>query len=233
MTKGKVFLLPMTLGESDVNRVIPQQVQELIISFKFLVVENIKTTRRYLKHLDKTVNIDEINFFELNKHTDRTAISEYLDTCQHGNDIGIISEAGCPAIADPGSDLVAIAHEKNIQVVPLVGPSSILMALMGSGFSGQSFTFNGYLNKDKLFRQKEIRQLESSAQKGTSQIFMETPFRNQALLEDLLSVLRPETKLCIAVDITLNTEFVVTKMVKDWRSKLPNLNKRPTVFVLG
>lgn len=233
MEKGKLFLIPMTLGESALENVIPQHIQRLTTELKYLVVENIKTTRRYLKLLDKGTDIDQITFFELNKHTDRHQIASYLEPCFNGADVGVISEAGCPAIADPGSDLVAIAHEKGIKVVPLVGPSSILMSLMGSGFSGQSFTFNGYLDRDKSQRQKEIKQLEHLASRGTSQIFMETPFRNQALLEDLLQTLKPETLLCIACDITLNSEFILTQPVKNWKKKLPNLHKRPTVFVLG
>lgn len=233
MEKGKLFLLPMTLGDANLGTIIPQETLDLIVQFKFLVVENIKTTRRYLKRISKEVDIDSIIFYELNKHTLPEEVGNFLNTCLEGNDLGIISEAGCPAVADPGSNLVAKAHEKGIKVIPLVGPNSILMALMGSGFNGQKFTFNGYLNIDKNQRQREIKHLESLAHKGTTQLFMETPFRNQAFLEDLLNILHPNSKLSIAADITLTSEFIKTKTVAEWKKQIPNLHKRPCIFSLG
>lgn len=223
----------MTLGESSLSSVIPQDVLNQIVGFKFFVVENIKTTRRYLKKISREVDIDSITFFELNKHTQPQEIFSFISPCFDGDDVGIISEAGCPAVADPGSVLVKIAHEKGIQVIPFVGPNSILMALMGSGFSGQSFKFNGYLSRDRGKRRQEIKSLESDARKGTTQLFMETPFRNMQFLEDLLSTLHPETKLCIAADITLETEFIQTNDVKYWKKNVPDLHKRPCIFAIG
>lgn len=233
MKNGRLFLLPMTLGDSPVENVIPQTVLSHIIEFKYLVVENIKTTRRYLKKISREVDIDSITFFELNKHTQPEEIVSFLKPCLEGNDVGIISEAGCPAVADPGSVLVKIAHEKGIHVVPYVGPNSILMALMGSGFNGQSFKFNGYLSRDKSERKSDIRRLESEARKGTTQLFMETPFRNQQFLEDLISTLHPDTKLCIAADITLDSEFIQTHPIRYWKNKTPDLHKRPCIFAIG
>ncbi len=233
MKKGQLYLLPMTLGDSELSTVIPQDVLQHIIEFRYLVVENIKTTRRYLKKISREVDIDSIDFFELNKHTQPEEINGFLVPCLEGHDVGIISEAGCPAVADPGSQLVALAHQKEIRVVPHVGPNSILMALMGSGFNGQSFKFNGYLTRDKSKRKHEIRALESDAKKGTTQLFMETPFRNQQFLEDLLNTLHPETKLCIAADITLESEFIRTLNIQQWKKNLPNLHKRPCIFGIG
>ncbi|MCB9188275.1 MAG: SAM-dependent methyltransferase [Flavobacteriales bacterium] len=233
MEKGHLYLLPMTLGESPVNEVIPDAVLKQIIQFKFLVVENIKTTRRYLKKINREVDINSITFFELNKHTKSEEINSFLNPCYEGNHVGIISEAGCPAVADPGSVLVAIAHKREIKVIPFVGPNSILMALMGSGFNGQSFKFSGYLDHDKARRKHQIRDLESDARKGTTQLFMETPFRNQQFLEDLLSSLHPDSLLCIAADITLETEFIQTHPVHFWKKNLPNLHKRPCIFAIG
>ncbi|CAG5079431.1 SAM-dependent methyltransferase [Parvicella tangerina] len=232
MKKGRLYLLPMTLGDSAVNDVIPNNILEHIIQFKHLVVENIKTTRRYLKKIDREVDIDSISFYELNKHTQPEQVNSFLNPCLDGHDVGMISEAGCPAVADPGSDLVSIAHKRGIRVTPYVGPNSILMALMGSGFNGQSFKFNGYLTRDKSKRKHEIRGLESDARKGTTQLFMETPFRNQQFLEDLLATLHPETMLCIAADITLEAEFIQTHPVHFWKKNIPNLHKRPCIFVL-
>jgi 16S rRNA (cytidine1402-2'-O)-methyltransferase len=231
--KGKLYLLPMTLGDSDVEDVVPTNVLNQIIEFKFLVVENIKTTRRYLKKISREVDIDSITFFELNKHTEPGEINSFLAPCLEGNDVGIISEAGCAAVADPGSVLVGLAHKRGIQVVPFVGPSSILLALMGSGFNGQAFKFNGYLTRDKSKRKHEIRNLETAARKGCTQLFMETPFRNQPFLDDLLSTLHPETNLCIAADITLATELIQTQSVAQWKKNTPNLHKRPCIFAIG
>ena len=172
------------------------------------------------------------SFFELNKHTTELQIETYLKPLMSGNDVGVISEAGCPGIADPGSEAVRIAHEKKIQVVPLVGPSSILLALISSGFNGQKFAFNGYLNKDKSGRQKEILHLERLAIGGLTQLFIETPYRNNHLLDNILTTCSAETKRCIATDITLESEFIKTKSVKEWIKGVPNLHKRPTIFLV-
>lgn len=233
MKNGRLYLLPMTLGESVPEHVIPQAILDHIIEFRFLVVENIKTTRRYLKKINREVDIDSITFFELNKHTQPEEINTFLSPCLEGNDVGIISEAGCPAVADPGSILVSIAHQKGIRVIPYVGPNSILMALMGSGFNGQAFKFSGYLSRDKNQRKNELKKLESEARNGVTQLFMETPFRNQQFLEDILSTLHPESKLCIAADITLDTEFIRTQTIGAWKKGVPNLHKRPCIFAIG
>ncbi len=231
--KGKLIMLPMTLGESSIEAVIPKEVQEKLITLKYLIVENIKTTRRYLKKIDRTVDIDSITFFELNKHTDPRDVFNYLDPTMEGFDVGMISEAGCPGIADPGSEIAKIAHRKNIQVVPLVGPSSILMALISSGFNGQQFTFNGYLPFDKSAKLKKMKEIERLAKQNHTQLFMETPFRNMSLLNEILTFFNGNLKLCIATDISLETEFIVTKTINEWKKSIPNLKKRPTMFVLG
>lgn len=226
-------MLPMTLGDSSIDAVIPKEVQDKLIALKFLIVENIKTTRRYLKKIDKSVDIDSITFFELNKHTDPRDIVSYLDPAKEGFDVGMISEAGCPGIADPGSEIAKMAHRNNIQVVPFVGPSSILMALISSGFNGQQFTFNGYLPFDKGEKLKKMKDLERLAKQNHTQLFMETPFRNMSLLNDVLAYFNGDLKLCIATDISLETEFIVTKTISEWKKTIPNLKKRPTMFVLG
>lgn len=233
MEKGKILMLPMTLGDSSIDSVIPKEVQEIIKGLKFFIVENIKTTRRYLKKIDRSINIDELTFFELNKHTDKTLIDEYLKPALNGSDIGMISEAGCPGIADPGSEIASIAHFKGIRVQPLVGPSSILMALISSGMNGQEFSFNGYLPFDKSDRNKKISNIDRLAQQNFTQLFMETPFRNNSLLEEVLKQCNGNLKLCIAADISLETEMIQTKTITDWKKSVPNLKKRPVMFVLG
>lgn len=226
-------MLPMTLGDTSIDSVIPQEVQQIIKGLKFFIVENIKTTRRYLKKIDKSINIDELTFFELNKHTELQHISEYINPALNGNNIGMISEAGCPGIADPGSEIARLAHLKTIEVKPLVGPSSILMALISSGMNGQEFSFNGYLPFDKSKRGKKIKDLERLAQRNFTQLFMETPFRNDSLLDEVLKNCNGGLKLCIAADISLDTEFIQTKSIAEWKKNIPNLKKRPTMFVLG
>lgn len=231
--KGKIYLIPTTLGESDLNTVIPIGVQAVIEQCKHFIVEDIKTTRRYLKRVNREINIDELTFFVLNKHTEPEILQSYIEPIKAGHNIGIISEAGCPAVADPGSSIVEIAHEKNIDVVPFVGPSSILMALMSSGFNGQHFTFNGYLPKDNHERKRKVAEMEKLALQGHTQIFMETPFRNQSLLNDLLHWCDVTTKLCIATDITLPSENIKTRAIKLWQINTPNISKRYCMFLIG
>lgn len=226
-------MLPMTLGDSSIDSVIPTEVKEIIKNLKFFIVENIKTTRRFLKKIDRSIDIDTLTFFELNKHTDKTIIGEYLNPILEGYNVGMISEAGCPGIADPGSEIASIAHFKGIRVQPLVGPSSILMALISSGMNGQEFSFNGYLPFDKSDRNKKLNELDRSAQRDFTQLFMETPFRNNSLLEEVLKQCSGSLKLCIAADISLDTEYIVTKTISDWKKNIPNLKKRPVMFVLG
>ena len=234
MTPGVLYLIPTTLGDCALSQVLPEGNNSIIKELKFFIVENIRTARRFLKQVDRTINIDELLFFELNEHTDFNQISSYLEPLQKGQNIGIISEAGCPAIADPGADIVALAQAKNIKVVPLVGPSSILLSLMASGFNGQSFAFHGYLPIDKAQRSEKLKQLERRIyNEHQTQLFIETPYRNNQLLEELLKSLQPQTKVCVAVDITSHDEYIRTKTVKEWKSTpTPELHKRPCIFLI-
>jgi 16S rRNA (cytidine1402-2'-O)-methyltransferase len=231
---AKLYLIPTTLGDTTIERVLPPDLTELISSVSVFIVENIRTARRFLKKVNQAIVIDDLTFYELNQHTDKNEISRYLELLKNGLDIGIISEAGCPAIADPGADVVKIAHTKNIRVVPLVGPSSILLALMASGMSGQNFAFNGYLPIKNPEKAQQIKFLEKRMQtEGQTQIFIEAPYRNLQLLDDLLKNCDPQTMLCIAVDITLDTEFILSKPVSYWKTNLPDIQKRPAIFMIG
>lgn len=230
---GKIYLIPVTLGETSIEKVLPTYNREIIVSLKYFIVENIRSARRFLKKTEQSINIDDLTFFELNKHTDLKQIETYLYPLKDGHDIGIISEAGCPAIADPGADIVGIAQKKGVTVIPLVGPSSILMALMGSGFNGQSFAFHGYLPIDAKDRTQRIKQLEQRIySEHQTQIFIETPYRNHKLAEDLIKNCTPSTKLCIAMNITCDDEFIKTLPIKSWDKKLPDMNKKPCVFLI-
>lgn len=231
---AKLYLIPTTLGDTSIERVLPPDLTLLISSVKVFIVENVRTARRFLKKVNQAIVIDDLTFFELNQHTDKKEISRFLEPIQQGLDIGIISEAGCPAVADPGADVVKIAHTKNIQVVPLVGPSSILMALMASGMSGQNFAFNGYLPIKNPEKAQQIKFLEKRMQtEGQTQIFIEAPYRNVQLLDDLLRNCDPQTMLCIAADITLETEFIQAKPIAYWKTHLPDIQKRPAIFMIG
>ncbi|MGE4290014.1 MAG: SAM-dependent methyltransferase [Salinivirgaceae bacterium] len=231
--QGKLYLIPITLGESSIESVIPAEVRSQTIKLRHFVVENIRTARRYLRKLDPTFPIDETQFFELNKHTSPEQISTYLKPIHQGFDLGVMSEAGVPGVADPGSDVVALAHLKNIAVVPYVGPSSILMVVMAAGLNGQNFAFNGYLPIKPNERASAIKHLEKRSQtEKQSQVFIETPYRNMHLLNDLLHHCQPSTRLCIAVDLTLPTEFIKTDTMANWKKQLPDLNKRPGIFMI-
>ena len=228
-----LYLIPTTLGETALDTILPAQNDQIVISLKYFIVENIRTARRFLKKVNREINIDELTFFELNQHTSPEEISTFLKPMQEGQDMGVISEAGCPAVADPGADVVAIAQQRNYVVKPLVGPSSILLSLMASGFNGQSFTFHGYLPIQQSDRAKMLKKMEVQIYNNNqTQLFIETQYRNMKMLEDILTVCMPDTKLCIAVDITLETEFIKTKTVKEWKSQKPDLNKRPCIFLL-
>ena len=230
---AKIYLIPTTLGDSPVENVIPKYVVDIINQTQHYIVENIKTARRYLIKAGIKTKIDDLTFYELNKHSSPEEYDSYLNPIKENKNIGIISEAGTPGVADPGADIVAIAHRKNIPVVPLVGPSSILLSVMGSGLNGQSFAFVGYLPIKKPERIKRIKELERRSQvENQTQLFIEAPYRNQHLLEDIISNCSPETKLCIASDITLDSEFIKTKYVKEWKKGIPNLHKRPTIFLI-
>lgn len=231
---AKLYLIPTTLGDTRIERVLPPDLTALISSIPVFIVENIRTARRFLKKVNPEIVIDNLIFFELNEHTDKNEIGRFLEPNKNGLDIGIISEAGCPAVADPGADVVKIAHTRNVQVVPLVGPSSILLALMASGMSGQNFAFNGYLPIKNPEKAQQIKFLEKRMQtEGQTQIFIEAPYRNQQLLDDLLKNCDPQTVLCIAADLTLETEFIVSKPVSYWRSHIPDIQKRPAIFMIG
>ena len=217
-----VYLIPVTLGDTSIEQVLPAYNREVILGIKHFIVENIRSARRYLKKVEQSINIDDLTFYELNQHTDRTNIERYLDPIKQGLPVGIISEAGCPAVADPGADVVAIAQRKNIKVVPLVGPSSIIMSVMGSGFNGQSFAFHGYLPIDDNQRVARIKQLENRVySEDQTQLFIETPYRNGKMMMTLLSVLRPQTRICLAADITCADEKIVTRSVAEWRKRIP------------
>ena len=234
--QAALYLIPVTLGETSVFQVLPGYNHDIITGIKHFIVENIRSARRFLKKVEKSIDIDQLTFYELNRHTDRKFIGEYLKALKEGQPVGIISEAGCPAIADPGADVVAIAQQKGIRVIPLVGPSSIIMSLMGSGFNGQSFAFNGYLPVEGPQRIKALKKLENKIyNEDQTQSFIETPYRNAKMIDTILQSLKPETKLCIAAGITTPDEYIRTKTVAQWKkdkAKIPDLNKIPAIFLL-
>ncbi len=228
-----LYLIPSMLGENDPDFVFPEKNFKLINSLDCFIVEKLRTARRFLRSVGYKKNFDNIEMFELNKHTQSTEIEKMISPLLNGVDTGLISEAGAPAVADPGSELVLMAHRKNINVVPLIGPSSILLALMSSGLNGQRFAFHGYLPVKKNERIKAIRELEKRSQQNKeTQIFMETPYRNMKLLEDIIENAKHSTLLCIASDISLNTEFIKTKTIIEWSACIPNIHKRPTIFLI-
>ena len=231
---GKVYMIPVRLGDDIKLEVLPISIKKIIEQTTHYIVENEKTARRFIKKISPTKSQPSLEISLLNKFTEEIELASFLDPCLQGFNIGILSEAGCPGIADPGADIVKMAHEKNIEVVPLVGPSSILLALMASGMNGQGFSFNGYLPIDKQERKQKIKQLERlSFDQNQSQLFIETPYRNEKLVEDLLAILHPNTRLCIAADITLTTEFIKTLPVSEWkRFKKEDLHKRPSIFII-
>lgn len=230
---GTLYLIPNLLGESTPERVLPAFNTKIINNIRYYIVENIRTTRRFLKKVDKNIDIDRLMFFELNQHTDPQIIGSYIEPLLHGEDMGIVSEAGCPAVADPGALVVELAQQKNIQVVPMVGPSSILLALMASGFNGQSFSFEGYLPIDNDKRIKRLKVLENRIYtENQTQIFIETPYRNNKIVQDFIAHCRPSTKLCIASEITTDNEFIKTKPLGRWKNTCPDLSKKPTIFLL-
>ncbi|CAL2074921.1 SAM-dependent methyltransferase [Tenacibaculum sp. 190524A02b] len=231
--KGKLYLIPTTLGDTEPLEVMPISVKKVIEKLEHFIVENEKSARRYIKKITPTKSQPSLQLMLLDKYSDELETRNYLDVCEDGISIGLLSEAGVPAVADPGATIVKQAHEKGIQVIPLVGPSSILLALMASGMNGQSFAFNGYLPIDKGERKRAIKDLEKlSRDKDQSQIFIETPYRNEKMLEDLRSVLAPDTKVCVACDITLPTEYIKTLTVKEWKNVKTDLHKRPAIFIV-
>jgi 16S rRNA (cytidine1402-2'-O)-methyltransferase len=231
--RGKLYLIPTTLGEMDPHDVLPQTVKRAIDFIDDYIVENEKTARKFIKSIHPEKVQPSLRLSSLNKRTEVSEYNKMIEPCLHGLNVGLMSEAGCPGVADPGAVIVKIAHEKGIQVVPLVGPSSILLAMMGSGMNGQSFAFNGYLPIDKGEKKAALKNYENlSNSKNQSQIFIETPYRNNKLVEDLLQTLQPNTHLCIATDITLPTEYIKTLKVADWKKTKVDLHNRPTIFII-
>lgn len=233
MGKGKLYLIPSPLGENEPAEVIPAPVLESLQGFHTFVVEETRTARRYLSKAGLKGHIGELEFFELNEHTTQAEVESYVKLFDNDNDVALISEAGLPAVADPGAQLVALCHRKGIEVVPAVGPSSLMLALMASGLNGQSFAFCGYLPAKTEERRSKLKAIEKiSAQHNQSQIFIETPHRNDSMLADLTACCNGGTKLCIAANITMPDAYIKTKTVAEWKSQLPVIGKRPCVFIL-
>ena len=230
-----LYLIPVELGDTSQERVLPSYNREVILGIRYFIVEELRSARRFLKRVDKDININALTFFPMGKHADAALFERYLKPLETGESVGVISEAGCPAVADPGADVVAIAQRKGLRVVPLVGPSSMIMAVMASGLNGQSFAFNGYLPIDPAERIKRIKQLEARASsEHQTQLFIETPYRNHKLMETLCQTLRPQTRLCIAAGITTDDEWIRTLTVAQWkRTTLPDLSKTPAIFLFG
>ncbi len=229
-----LYLIPVTLGDTSIERVLPAWNREVILGIRHFIVEDVRSARRFLKKVERSIDIDSLTFYSLNKHTSPEEISGYLKPMEQGLPMGVISEAGCPAIADPGADVVALAQRKGWKVVPLVGPSSILLAVMGSGFNGQSFAFHGYLPIEPGERVKRLKQLEQRMlNEDQTQLFIETPYRNQKMLVEILRSCRPQTKLCIAAGLTCEEEYIRTRTVKEWQKDgVPDLTKVPCIFLL-
>ena len=231
--RGNLYLIPCTLGDTAPLEVLPFLVKKAVEEIDIYIVENEKNARRFIKSICPKKSQPDLNISLINKYTEETDIPAMLLPCLEGQDIGVISDAGCPGIADPGASVVEQAHLKGIKVVPLVGPSSILLAMMASGFNGQNFTFNGYLPIDKRERRIEIKRLERlSEEQNQSQLFIETPYRNNQMLESIISTLQPQSKLCVACDITLPTEYIKTHTANDWKKTKVDLHKRPTLFII-
>lgn len=232
--KSALYLIPVTLGDTPPGQVLPARNFEVISSIRHFIVEEVRTARRFLKSVDSRTDIDALTFYPMGKHSDAALFSRYLEPLRRGEPMGVISEAGCPAVADPGADVVAIAQREGLEVVPLVGPSSILLAVMGSGFNGQSFAFTGYLPIDAAARTGRLRALENrSAAERQTQLFIETPYRNAKLLAELLRTLRPSTRLCIASGLTTGAQFLHSRTIGEWRrTPPPDLGKIPTIFAI-
>lgn len=230
---GTLYLIPSRLGEDITLEVLPISIKKILEIVDHFVVENEKTARRFIKKLSPRKSQSELHINIINKYTDASELPSYLEPCLLGHSVGILSEAGCPGIADPGAEIVRLAHQKGIKVAPLVGPSSILLAMMSSGMNGQNFCFNGYLPIDKNERKNTIKQLErTSLEKKQAQLFIETPYRNNKMVADLITILHPQTRLCIACDLTLLDEYIATKTINEWRKEKVDLHKRPTIFII-
>lgn len=232
--EAALYLLPVTLGDTPTEKVLPSYNKEVILGIRHFIVEDVRSARRFLKRVDRAIDIDSLSFYPLNKHTSPEAIAGYLKPLEAGEAMGVISEAGCPAVADPGADVVAIAQRKGLRVVPLVGPSSMILAVMASGFNGQSFAFNGYLPIDSGERTRKIKALEQKVYaEHQTQLFIETPYRNAKMFEEILRTCRPQTKLCVAAGITCAEEYIKTRTVQEWKKhSLPDLSKIPAIFLI-
>lgn len=230
-----LYLIPVTLGETPHEQVLPSYNAEIVSQIRHFIVEEIRTARRFLRRMNREFPIDDCTFYEMGKHADERRFSEYLKPLREGHSVGVISEAGCPAVADPGAIVVGIAHRQGLRVVPLVGPSSMIMAVMASGLNGQSFAFSGYLPVDDAARAKRLKELESRAwNEGQTQLCIETPYRNRKLFDTILHTLRPQTLLCVAAGITTPEEFILTRSIQEWkRHGLPDLSKVPAIFLIG
>ena len=234
MSAGKIYLIPNTLGGESTTDILPAEVIQQAIQLRYFAVEDIKSARRLLRKMDRSFPIDECTFFELNKRTEKSNLHKIIREAKAGNNIGIISEAGCPGIADPGAELISLAHEDKIQVCPMVGPSSILLSLIASGFNGQHFSFHGYLPKERKDRVRRLKDFEADSRRnGSTHIFMDTPFRNMNVLDDLLNDLSDHTMLCIASNLTLHEERIQTMSIKDWGENAYDLARIPAMFLIG
>lgn len=230
-----LYLIPVTLGDTPIEQVLPSYNHDVIMQIRHFIVEDIRSARRFLRKVDREFPIDDSTFMEMGKHADSKQFSQYLEPLRKGESIGVISEAGCPAVADPGTDVVAIAQREGLQVIPLVGPSSMILAVMSSGLGGQSFAFNGYLPVDPADRSKKLKMLEARAwNEGQTQLFIETPYRNQKMFQSLLASLRPQTRMCIAAGITTQDEWIRTLTIEKWKKQqLPDLSKVPAIFLIN
>ena len=230
-----LYLIPVTLGDTSTDQVLPSYNHDIIMGIRHFIVENVRSARRFLRQTDREFPIDDSTFYEMGKHADEHQFSQYLQALRDGKPMGVISEAGCPAVADPGADIVAIAQRQNLRVIPLVGPSSMIMAVMASGLNGQSFAFNGYLPVDDTDRARKLKALESRAwNERQTQLFIETPYRNQKMFQALLQSLRPQTRMCIAAGITTADEYIHTHTIAEWKKKqLPDLSKVPAIFLIN
>ena len=230
-----LYLIPVTLGETPVSQVLPAYNHDVILGIRHFIVENVRSARRFLRLVDHEFPIDDSTFYEMGKHAQTNQFASYLKPLQQGFPVGVISEAGCPAVADPGAEVVAMAQHKGFRVIPLVGPSSMIMAVMASGLNGQSFAFNGYLPVDEADRAKKLKALESRAwNESQTQLLIETPYRNRKMFDTILRTLRPQTRLCVAAGITTSDEYIRTHTVQEWkRIQLPDLSKIPAIFLIG
>lgn len=233
MDSPKLYLFPVPLSDVAPATVLPGSNLQLLLGIRYFVVENLRSARRFLKACDRSINIDELEFTELSEHTPASEVDAMLEPMSRGFSIGVISEAGCPAVADPGADLVAAAQRRGYEVVPLVGPSSILMSLMGSGFNGQCFTFNGYLPYDSAARSRKLKDMQQAIRRDRcTQIFIETPYRNNKLIDELCRTLPSEMQLCVASDITGPRQRITTRTIAQWRRVKPDYDKIPAIFLL-